>query len=736
MAIRHASFMSPSLPSRHPWTPFLLRPAALVFSLLFLSSLFLTRSRLLNWESKLPQGQVHFRGRILDAGFTPIGEEGGRWQLILLSDGTPAMIWMTEGGRKGDWVEGRAAFELGQGSRNPGGFSRRNWLWSKGAAWTASGKSLRLIPQEGFLLDLIRIPDRLRDYVRCRHQAFWLSEGASLLLSLSLGDRSLMTDQEHYWLRTAGLSHLTSLSGTHLLFILGPFRRLWSSTSLPRKSRSCLMLPLICLPGILSGWKSGISRASIMALSLELDGPLGRHRPVFNSLFWAGALLLAIHPYAIYDSGFWMSLTTAAAVSWVSEAGLGSLRLSFRFSLAAQLVILPYQMMTAPGFQLLAPLANVLAIPLAALLMSVTYLGLALISLIPAQLPLAHALTQYLSSSLRPGVRLFEWLAARLASSRLAFIPLRWGLLFLPLLFLMVLVKKKGGLGKVLARTWVIIILLWFFLVILLFLPQGHQVIFLDVGQGDASLILTRQGQSILIDGGDKGMGYNTLIPAARMLGLAAIDLAILTHGHSDHALGLAELIEVGFIRHLCLPSYEEKQGPEDPQDLTFDLLALARSKGLPVSFLKRGDRLEAKDFSLEVLYPDRVPATRDLNRYSLVMKLTLDHVDLLMTGDLTAEGERSLQASGQDFSADILHLAHHGSGSSSTPAFLDLCQPQTALISLAARNRYGHPDPKVLACLADRGIKVLRTDQSGAVFLKIDRGKGRIRTWISGNQG
>ncbi|NLA81808.1 MAG: hypothetical protein GX849_03125, partial [Clostridiaceae bacterium] len=136
MAIRHASFMSPSLPSRHPWTPFLLRPAALVFSLLFLSSLFLTRSRLLNWESKLPQGQVHFRGRILDAGFTPIGEEGGRWQLILLSDGTPAMIWMTEGGRKGDWVEGRAAFELGQGSRNPGGFSRRNWLWSKGAAWT------------------------------------------------------------------------------------------------------------------------------------------------------------------------------------------------------------------------------------------------------------------------------------------------------------------------------------------------------------------------------------------------------------------------------------------------------------------------------------------------------------------------------------------------------------------------------------------------------------------------
>lgn len=645
------------------------------------------------------------------------------------------MIWMTEGGRKGDQVEGRAEFQLGQGSRNPGGFSRRNWLWSKGAAGTASGKALRLIPREGFLLSLVRIPDRLRDYVRSRHQAFWQAEGGSLLLSLSLGDRSLMSDQDQYWLTTAGLSHLTSLSGTHLLFILGPFRRLWAAGSLPRKSRFWIMLPLICLPGILSGWKSGISRASLMALSLELDGPLGRHRPLFNSLFWAGALMLAIHPYAIYDSGFWMSLTTAAAVSWVSEGGLGSLRLSFRFSLAAQLVILPYQMMTAPGLHLLAPLANVLAIPLAALLMSSSYLGLALLSLIPARLPLADTLTRYLSTSLRPGVRLFEWLAASLASSRLAFIPLRWVLLFLPMILIVVLVKKRGGLKKGLVRTWIMIFFLWFFLVLILFLPQGHQVIFLDVGQGDASLILTRQGQSILIDGGDKGMGYRTLIPAARMLGLAAIDLAILTHGHSDHALGLAELMEVGFIRHLCLPSYEEDQRPEDPQDLTFDLLALARSKGLPVSFLKRGDRLEAKDFSLEVLYPDRVPASRDLNRYSLVMKVTLDHVDLLMTGDLTGEGEGSLLASGQDFSADFLHLAHHGSGSSSTQAFLDHCQPGTALISLAEKNRYGHPDPQVLARLADRGIRVLRTDQSGAVFLKIDRGKGRIRTWISGTQ-
>lgn len=313
--------------------------------------------------------------------------------------------------------------------------------------------------------------------------------------------------------------------------------------------------------------------------------------------------------------------------------------------------------------------------------------------------------------------------------------PLKWALLFLPsALFLIYLIRQRKGRVRPLFRALFMPSLLWALLVLLLFLPKGHEVVFLDVGQGDASLILTRQGQSILIDGGDEGAGYDCLIPAARMQGLAAIDLAIVTHGHSDHAMGLFEMVEVGFIRQLCLPAYEDMDAYGDPEDLTFRLRDLARSRAVPITYLKAGDRLETKDFSLEVLYPDKVPISSDLNRYSLVLRLTLDHVRLLMTGDLTAEGEASLLASGQDCGADFLHLAHHGSASSSSPAFLDRCQPQAALISVAARNRYGHPHPEVLERLADRDICLLRTDQSGAVFLKIGRGKGRIRTWISGS--
>lgn len=543
-----------------------------------------------------------------------------------------------------------------------------------------------------------------------------------------------MTAQETYWLHTAGLSHLTSVSGTHLLFILDPFRSLSARAGMSRRNRRLMTLPLIALPGILSGWKSGICRAALMALASELDGPVGQHRHTFNSLFWAATLILVGHPYALYDTGYWMSLTTAAAVSGVAGGSQGPIRRSLRFSLAAQTVILPYQMMSAPGIHLLAPLANVLALPLAAFMVAASYLCLALMSLVPAGLPLASRLTGLFSSLLAPVAGLFEWMARKLASSARAFIPIKWFLLVLPpALALVFFFRKKGWPKRGWGRAWPAVAVLWLFLVLLLFLPNGsHQLLFLDVGQGDASLIMTRKGQSLLIDGGDQGQGYQTIIPAARMQGLAAIDLAIVTHGHSDHALGLVDLMEAGFIRHLCLPAYGEAGRPEDPDDLTGLLLEEARSQGIPVSFLKRGDRLEGQDFCLEVLYPDQVPATGDLNRYSLVLKLTLDDLSLLMTGDLTAEGEASLLRSGSDCSADFLHLAHHGSGSSSTEAFLDACGPQAALISVSAKNRYGHPHPDVLDRLADRAITVIRTDHSGAVFLKIDQGKGRIRTWIS----
>ena len=102
------------------------------------------------------------------------------------------------------------------------------------------------------------------------------------------------------------------------------------------------------------------------------------------------------------------------------------------------------------------------------------------------------------------------------------------------------------------------------------------------------------------------------------------------------------------------------------------------------------------------------------------------------MTGDLTEEGERAILRSRTDCSADFLHIAHHGSSYSSSTAFLEAAGPRTALISAGRNNRYGHPHPDVLDRLIEQAIEVFRTDECGAVFLKIHQGKGRITTWLT----
>lgn len=704
-----------------------LRPGAVIFSLTLCFCLVLTRTRLKTWEAKVPGGLTAFSGRILDAGTPLPGSEGGRKQRVLLTDGTPVMVYLKEGGRKGDLVEGLAVFSPGEGVRNPGGFSERRWLWSRGAAWTGRVQSSRLVTRDGPWLWLLRLPDRIREESRIRHQAFWQEGEGPLLLSLAVGDSRLLSRDQDYRLKTAGLSHLTSVSGTHLLFILGPFQKLTRRLSLSRRSRRLLIFPLILLPGILSGWRSGICRASLMALALEMDGLTARHRPLFNSLFWTASFLLAIRPFALYDMGFWMSFMTAGAVSMAGEGQAGPVRRALKFSLAAQTAILPYQILSAPGIQTWTPLANLLALPLAAFITAAAYLALALMTLFPFPW-----LAGFFSRILSLPAGLLLWVADRVTRLPFSFIPLKWALLTLtPFLALILFVPKWAGGRQVLSRPRLSLMLAWLLALILLFLPaKGHQVIFLDVGQGDASLLISQKGDSLLIDGGDLGQGYDTVIPAARMKGLNAIDLAIVSHGHKDHAQGMAELIGAGFIRRLCLPAYEQG-GPSDPDDLNAQLIDLARRHRLEVIFLKTGDRIQGRDYHLEVLYPDQVPETQDLNRYSLVLKLSMDGFDLLMTGDLTGEGERALLASGGECSAHFLHLAHHGSGYSSTPSFLDVCRPGAALISVAARNLYGHPHPDLLDRLTDRGIEIYRTDRSGAVFLKIEGGRGRITTWL-----
>ncbi len=753
-----------------------IRYIALLFFIVLVLSYTLTVRTLIRWERSFSVGKKSFSGVVVDAGIgTPGNLEKGRWQTVRLNDGIPALMWMKVAARLGDKVEGVATFRVGEGMRNPGGFSSRSWLWSKGVAFSASPTVCKITSIDSFLLKLRRIPDQWRDKVRASFTSFWeSSEGGALLASLTLGDSSQLSELDKYHLRFSGLSHLTSVSGTHLYFFLSPFYFISNNRHWSNRSKKIILIILMMIPGVLCGWKSGIARASLTILALQMDTLFRKRRDPVNVLFFVATCLMLMDPFCVWGQSFWMSLSAAGAISFTSYfvryhikspkenlvkrdvETIERLQLKEKisnylprlkqylkrmliFTTAAQLSIFPYTLMTSAGLQILSPLLNLVAIPLASVLTAISYLVILILSLFPHGHLLADRLGAVFSTVLNPGATILMWLSRQAASIKGAFVSMRnvsLFVLFICICFLAINRKKSFTKARQFAAV-ALSVLLISATVYFSCKSQPWRVFFLDVDQGDATLIVSPNGRTCLIDGGDRGHGFKTIIPVIRMYSLHAIDLAIVTHAHSDHASGILELLECGMIDRICMPvepsqNARVKHDKAWESDLTEMIKDTSNRYSIPCSPLKCGDQLDIGDIRIDILNPEKNRNNRDLNDDSLVLRMTLGDITILFTGDLTKEGERSLIEKQRDLSADILHVPHHGSKSSSTKAFLEAVSPRVSVLSVGRDNRFSHPHASVLDRLNDIETEIFRTDLSGAIFLIIREGKGTITEWVT----
>ncbi|MCP3103238.1 MBL fold metallo-hydrolase [Myxococcus sp. K15C18031901] len=253
-------------------------------------------------------------------------------------------------------------------------------------------------------------------------------------------------------------------------------------------------------------------------------------------------------------------------------------------------------------------------------------------------------------------------------------------------------------------------------------------VYFFDVGQGDAALVVSPTGKTVLIDGGPPESREKL---AARLKELVSgpLDLAILTHPHLDHLGGFIPALRAVGARRFMDPGFNH------PSEAYRDLLQfVGESVGqvmtptpnpaAPHTLLTIG---LGEGVSLTVLWP-RVPqepflaGTRsDANSNSIVAKLTYGRTAFLLVGDAEPDTEATLLQKPLDLTATVLKVAHHGGRHSSTAPFLQAVKPQAAVISCGARNDYGHPSPETLERLAGVGARVFRTDQDGEVVASSD---------------
>lgn len=242
---------------------------------------------------------------------------------------------------------------------------------------------------------------------------------------------------------------------------------------------------------------------------------------------------------------------------------------------------------------------------------------------------------------------------------------------------------------------------------------------FINVGNADATLLMFSDGKRVLVDSGY----YETadvVLNYLRVHGVTRLDALILTHAHSDHCGAMPEIMENVEIGTFYMPSCPEEL---IPSDTSYDILleTLDKKNIIPVDPNSGEVILSGADYYIEVLSDDNKDY-EDLNDYSIILRVNVKNISMLLMGDVEAAAEETLLSSGYEIRSDILHVSHHGSGSSSTEAFLKKVLPKTAIISCdEENNEYGHPHQSALDRLNEHGIKVYRTDKDGTIVIKTD---------------
>ncbi|SDY92958.1 MBL fold metallo-hydrolase [Tindallia californiensis] len=237
---------------------------------------------------------------------------------------------------------------------------------------------------------------------------------------------------------------------------------------------------------------------------------------------------------------------------------------------------------------------------------------------------------------------------------------------------------------------------------------------FIDVGQGDATLIQTPSGKNLLMDAGDNGQGDH-VVGYLKALGIDTVDVLIFTHPHADHIGGGPEVIQAFDIGSLYMPKVSHTTQ-------TFERLLLAiEDKGLRIKTAKAEIDLELDPVLETMMIGPRGENYDNLNDYSTSIRIVHGANGLVITGDAERQAELEMVNSGMELMANLLRVAHHGSNSSSIPEFLQAVDPDYGVISAGHDNRYGHPHQEVIQRLQERNIEIYRTDLQGTIIAVSD---------------
>jgi competence protein ComEC len=559
----------------------------------------------------------------------------------------------------------------------------------------------------------LRVANGVREAFRRGADRALSDRDGGLIRGLAIGDTEGMDPEVEEDFRATGLTHLLAVSGSNVALVMIPALAGAARLGIRRSGRIGVAAAVVGMFALVTRWEPSVLRATAMAVIGLAAMWAGRPRRVAPALAAAVLALLVADPLLATSAGF--QLSVAATAGLAAMAGPLAARLSIlprpvagsaAATIAAQVAVTPLLLLLFGTVPTVTLLANVLAFPAVApalLLGSVAsalalpWRGLGEDVGVLAEVPLgyliglADRLARFPLPSVTGGV------AVAAGAAGLA-VVVAWRL-------------RRGRSPRMALAGAAVLALLGWSSAPSAGPPESLTVTFLDVGQGDAAVVRTPEGATLLIDAGPDPHVVATELAA---LGIRRIDLAVATHAHADHVEGFAAVLARYPIGVLLEPGCPG----DSPSYRRF--LSAVRDEGVVVRHPRGGRRFAVGRLVVEILGPDRCsPGGTSPNDDSVVLRLTYGRATALFPGDAEVPAQRDLLEDGDPIRAALLKVPHHG-GDTSDPEFLDATAATVAVVSTGP-NTYGHPHPDLLSVLRSEGMVVVRTDRVGDVTVSFD---------------
>jgi len=621
----------------------------------------------------------------------------------------------------GDLVRVRGRVSYGIGRANPGVPDLEDQLRREGVqgsirAWGPSGVE-RL--RSGPWYSIRRWMSRLHTLQDERLERVLPASAYPFVTAIWLGDRAALSEGEYANYTYSGTAHILSVSGLHVVLIFATTNFLLGLFISGRKKRAVLVTVFVLAFALMSGARPSGLRAALMVTVYMAAELFDREPDAPNALGLSAFLLLTWNPVILFDLGFLLSFLSVASILVFGNPihdRIERIPRLFRgvvsTSLAVQILPMPLSVYCFHTFPLAALPANLLAIPLSA-----AVLWLAMLTSLTAMIWTAPALL--LGYATLPLV----W-AIRAVSAAFAYPPFLHPDLSSPSMCAMAAFWLAAAALYSALRDWrrpfsVALCLLLVVATVLLWNPGGgtSEVVFLDVAHGDAALVRSPHGKTLLVDAGDSSKyidaGRRIIEPYLWSNRVTRIDHLAISHPDRDHIGGAFHLIESFPVGEVWLSSAVSDKPLEQ------DLIELCARRGVPVRRLAKGNAIDLGGARIEALHPPsdwRADVTPNEN--SLVLLYTCHNTRILFPGDAEEAAEHALTST--EGRADILKVPHHGSRTSSSEELLRAVSPRYGIVSTGGESGREPVNRQVLSRYERMGIPLWRTDLDGGIRVRV----------------